>query len=232
MRRMINLILAFLLVPAMLLAKKQPAGELIGDTLYHDLAYDFNLRLADGWKIAKINQEQDIYRMAITQRSPVIPAHFQEDRSYFTAPKLTILAEKNALSADSLAALIINRKQEGKLIKEALRTLATISVSQFTPTFGRPVKLKFGEFQGVMIPVRKDYRYEVDMAGSALPKLVNDFIRGTVFVLKKGELTLEIETAAEQESYGLLEKEFEAMMKSLGKTAASTPADSGATPAN
>jgi hypothetical protein len=191
-----------LLLSGGLNAKDKPAGKVVGDTLYQDLKYDFTLKIQEGWKIGKIRKLDDINRVTITKISPVMPIKYNDHPEYFTAPKLTVLADTNTVSLDSLDTLIRNREGKVKIVKQALKDFMLMTYSRYRPQFNPPIRLKYKDFNGLIIQCRK----QMDAA---------DFIRGAIFVLQNDKLTLLVESIAELERFGFNERDFESMVKSI-----------------
>lgn len=191
-----------LLLSVSLHAKDDPAGKVMGDTLYQDLKYDFTMNIQEGWKVARIREIDDIYRLAVTKNNPIMPMKYDDNPEYFTSPKLIMLADTNTISLDSLDTLI--RKREGKvqIIKQSLKDLSLITFSRYRPEYNPTIKLKYKDFNARIIQIRKQ------MAAA-------DFIRGTIYILQNDKLTLIIETEAELERYGFNERDFESMVKSI-----------------
>lgn len=191
------------------------AGEVINDSIFHDLKYGYSLTMAPGWDAAKIEKDKKELRVIITKKSPVVPSQFNLDQSYFTEPRLTILADSCDLSADSILALIRAQEREGDLLKAALKNLALVTYSEYTPEYGIPRKIKIGGYEGLFVDLRKEYRYNLTVQGQARSQFVQDYLLGRLYILKAGPTTLLIQQVAEKERYGFNEREFEAMINSL-----------------
>ncbi len=209
-------------------AKK--AGEVIDDSIFHDLKYGYSLTMSPGWEAAKIEKDKKELRVIITKKSPVVPSQFSLDQSYFTEPRLTILADSCNLSADSILTLIRNQKREGDLIKTALKNFALITYSEYTPEYGIPRKFKVGGYEGLFIDLRKEYRYNITVQGQTRAQLLQDYLMGRLYILKDGPTTLLIQQVAEKERYGFNEQEFEAMIKSLDSGQTKAKQTEGETP--
>jgi hypothetical protein len=194
-------------------AKK--AGEVIGDSIFHDLQYGYTLKIPPGWEAAKIEKEKKILRVIITKKSPVVPAQFSQDQSFFTEPSLIILADSNESSDDDILALLKAQKRSGELLKTALKNFTLVTYSEYTPEFTSPRKFKIGGYEGLFVDLRKEYRYNITVQGQARPLFVQNYLRGRVYILKDGPMTLLIQQIAEKDRYGFNEREFEAMIRSL-----------------
>jgi len=205
----------FLLSAGMIHAKK--AGEVIGDSIYHDLNYDFKIKLVPGWEVAKVKNDKDILRVMITKKNPVVPSQFSRDQSYFTRPQLTILADSVGLAPDSIMDLIMAQERDIKIVKEALKNFALISYSENEPTFGRVGRVDFGDYAGLFVDCRKDYRYNLNLEGRIGSQFVQGFLTGRIYVLKLGTTAIIMEQISERERYGFNEREFEAMVRSIGE---------------
>ena len=131
-----------------------------------------------------------------------MPPQFIYDRSYFTEPKLTILADSCDLTADSILTLIKAQKREGDLIKAALKNFALVTYSEFTPEYGPARKFSVGGYKGLFVNLRKECHYNISVQGQAKPRFVQDFLRGRIYILKDGLTTLLIQQIAEKERYG------------------------------
>ena len=196
------LIACLLIFSTSAFAKKNPSGEVIGDTIFHDLKYDYDMQISEGWKVAKIKKDKDIYRMACRKISPTMPVKYNDNPGYFTPPILTVLVDTNMVGVDSLEVLI--RAQEGKIaiVKEALKNFKLVSFTQNRPDFNRHMKDKAGDLEGYCIQGRK-------LMGDA------DYIRGMIYILQNDKYTFLIEAVAEMERFGFNEKDFSNMVKSI-----------------
>ncbi|MBD3218252.1 MAG: hypothetical protein GF310_08245 [candidate division Zixibacteria bacterium] len=178
------------------------AGEVIDDSVYHDLTFDFTVELADGWKVAKIKDADDIYRVAISKKSPVIPPKYTENPHLFTQPKLTIMADTTTVSLDSLEALIKAREGKVDIAKQAIKDFGLLTYSEYQPEFSPSIRIKYKDFEGLILPTRKRMSQ-------------TDFRRGTIYFLRNDEMTLIAEAVAELERFGFNDREFSEMVRSI-----------------
>lgn len=223
MKKLILLIItAAVLLSAGNLPAAKKAGEVIDDSIFHDLKYGYKITMPPGWEAAKIDKDKKIMRVIIAKKSPVVPSQFSFDQSYFTEPQLIILADSCDLSGDSILALIKEQKRKDDLIKAALKNFALVTYSEYTAEYGTARKFKIGGYEGMFIDLRKEYRYNITIRGQVRSQFVQDFIRGRIYILKDGSTTLLIQQIAEKERYGFNEREFEAMIKSLDSGKAKT----------
>jgi hypothetical protein len=194
----------------------EDAGEVKGDTLYLDNNYEFSLKVSDGWKIKKVGDDDDIRRLIVLKRSPVVPMHFGNDRSYFTPPMLTLLADTTELEPDSLLHLIeVIEDEDIDIVEEALKRFTMPSRANFTPEFDRTRRARVGDFEGVKVEVQKQYTINIDDQFDGAPRRVSDYIYGVLYVLKKDDLAVIAECVSEKERFGFNEKDFEAMVESI-----------------
>jgi len=216
------LIAATVLFSAANLQAAKKAGEVIDDSIFHDLKYDYTMKIPPGWEAAKIEKDKRILRVIIAKKSPVVPPQFNNDQSYFTEPSLMILADSCISSADDILSLLKIQKRSGDLLKTALKKFALVTYSEYNPEFSSPRKFKTGGYEGLFVDLFKEYRYSIIAGGQARPKLVQNYLRGRIYILKDGPMTLLIQQIAEKARYGFNEREFEAMIRSLdsGKTKA------------
>ncbi len=178
------------------------AGEVIDDSVYHDFTYDFTVELADGWKVAKIKDADDIYRVAISKKSPVIPPKYAENPHLFTQPKLTIMADTTTVSLDSLEALIRAREGKVDIAKQAIKDFGLLTFSQYNPEFNPSIRIKYKDFEGLILPARKQMSQ-------------TDFRRGTIYFLRNDEITLIAEAVAELERFSFNDRHFSDMVRSI-----------------
>lgn len=221
MRKVVLLLIAvMILFSAGNLQAGKKAGEVIGDSIFHDLKYGYSFKIPPGWEAAKIEKDKKILRVILAKKSPVVPSQFSADQSYFTEPTLTVLADSSDLSPDSILTLIRSQKRESDLIKEALKKFALVTYSEHTPEYSTSRRFSIGGYEGLFIDLRKEYRYSINIRNQARAQFVQDFIIGRIYILKDGPATLLIQQIAEKARYGFNDREFEAMIKSLdsGKT--------------
>lgn len=194
----------------------EDAGEVRGDTLYIDNNYEFSLKVSEGWKVKKIGDDDDILRLIVLKRSPVVPMYFGNDRSYFTTPMLTLLADTTELEPDSLMHLIeVIEDEDIDIVEEALKRFSMPSRANFNPEFDRTRRARVGDFEGVKVEVQKQYTINIDDQFGGSPRRVSEYIYGVLYVLKKDDLTVIAECVSEKERFGFNEKDFEAMMESI-----------------
>ena len=197
------MIISFLLVlPALVLAEKHPSGEMIGDSVFHDLKYDYDLRICDGWKIGKIKKDKDIYRLAIAKISPVMPAKYNSTPSLFTQPILVVLVDTNVAGIDSLETLIREREDKVDIVKEALKSFNLIQYSDYRPDFDRSMKHYSKDLDGRVLKGKK--RVWADF-----------YIRSKIYILQNDKYTFLIEAAADMDRFGFNERDFDNMVKSI-----------------
>ena len=197
---MIISILMFL--PAVCLAGKKPSGEMIGDTLFHDLKYDYDLRIGDGWKVGKIKQDKDIYRLAIAKISPVMPDKYNASPSLFTQPMMVVLVDTNMVDIDSLEVLIRERDDKIDIIKKALSYVNLLTFSDYRPDFDRTMKHFTKGFEGRVIKGKKRIWEDI-------------YIRSKIYILQNDKYTFLIEAAADLDRFGFNEKDFDNMVNSI-----------------
>jgi hypothetical protein len=178
------------------------AGEVIDDTIYHDFTYDFTLKVADGWEIARIKDADDIYRVTISKVSPVMPPKYNENPHLFTYPKLTIMADTTTVSLDSLEALVRAREGKVDIVKQAIKDFGLLTYSKYRPEFSPSIRMKYKDFEGLILPARK----QMD---------ISDYRRGTIYFLRNDEITLIIEAVAELERFSFNDRAFEDMVRSI-----------------
>jgi hypothetical protein len=217
MRRLILCLTAILLILSSmtLQAKKDPAGEVIGDSTYCDAKYGFTLKVGAGWKVAKIQKNKDICRLKVTKKNPVVPPKMRGNEISFLPPKLTVLAEPIDLSIDSLKILLTKQEKKADIIKQAMKDFETLSFSQFRPVFNEPMKVKVGDFKGIVIHVRKEYHYTGNSSVGAGSSVVAGFVRGMIYIVQNDETTIVLEAVSEMDRFGFIERDFEFMIKSL-----------------
>jgi hypothetical protein len=207
-------IACFIFCSAEVMAKK--AGEVEGDTLYIDNNFDFSVHISEGWKFKKVGGDDDIRRLIILKRSPVIPMHFGNDRSYFTPPMMTILADSTDLSVDSLYELIQSMEANDiEIVEEALDNFSLPLRTSFSPEYGIDRDLRIGAFEGIKVEIQKSYVFNINDQFRQAPRRVSDYIRGIIFILKKDNQTIIAEGVCERERFGFNERDFDAMIESL-----------------
>lgn len=201
-KTLVLVIACLLIFSASAFCKKNPSGEVIGDTVFHDLKYNYDIRISEGWKTAKIKKDKDIYRVAFRKTSPVMPAKYNDNPGYFTPPIMTVLVDTTVIGLDSLEILV--RAQEGNvdIVKAALKDFKLISFSQYRPEFDRTVNDKILDLKGRRIQGRK-------RMGDG------DYVRGMIYILQNDKYTFLIEAVAEIERFGFNEKDFDNMVKSI-----------------
>ncbi|HDS00728.1 MAG TPA: hypothetical protein ENO22_10335 [candidate division Zixibacteria bacterium] len=178
------------------------AGEVIDDSVYHDFTYDFTIKVADGWEVARIKDADDIYRVTISKVSPVMPVKYNENPHLFTYPKLTVMADTTTVSLDSLETLLSAREGKVDIVKQAIKDFGLLTYSKYRPEFEPSVTIKYKDFEGLILPARK----QMD---------ISDYRRGTIYFLQNDEITLIIEAVAELERFSFNDRAFGDMVRSI-----------------
>jgi hypothetical protein len=202
MKKLFIILFGIVLLTSVNLFAGDKAGEVIDDSVYHDLTFDFTVELADGWKVAKIKDADDIYRVAISKKSPVIPPKYADNPHLFTQPKLTIMADTTTVSIDSLETLIKAREGKVDIAKQAIKDFGLLTYSEYQPEFSPSIRIKYKDFEGLILPARKRVSQ-------------TDFRRGTIYFLRNDEITLIAEAVAELERFGFNDREFSDMVRSI-----------------
>jgi len=210
---------AILLLFAALPGLADDAGEVVGDSIYIDNTFGFSLQIPVGWKFQTVYEDDDIKRLVLLQKSPVVPARFDgELESFFTQPQVTVMAVKKddidyskEMRPKTYAEFLMSEDGKDDLKKKAYGDFILLRMDSeyiFQPRRTRSIFL--GGERGAQINGKKQYFYAFEGG-----KTLSDFITGHISILETDDAVILIECVSERETEDNVEGDFDYILDSL-----------------
>ncbi len=219
-RSILTALIAFFLVAAASTVYADKAGKVIGDSMYVDNTFGFTMQIPDRWKFQEINDDDDIERLVLLQKSPVIPARFDRQReSFFTQPQVTVLAAKKEeidyakeMRPKEYADFLMSDDGDDDLKDKAHGSFLLLRMeSEYTFRPRRTRSIFLGGERGAQITGRKQYYYAFE-GGETL----SDFVTGHISILETDDAVILIECVSEREMEDNVEDDFDFILDSVG----------------
>jgi len=176
------LALVFMLTLIYVPAQAKKAGE-IEDDIYTDFDHNFSFKVPNGWS-ANIKKSKYALRVALDQKSPVPPRHFQgELRDYMQIPTIDVIVDTTSLETEEFVDSLLSPDFKSRQKKGLMRYLDILE----KPTYEiqKRSKLTFHGHPATVLEVRQPYSMEVSTRGSDRAEVINDYKTGLVFLTER-----------------------------------------------
>lgn len=218
-RSILTILIACFLVATASTVCADEAGKVIGDSMYVDNTFGFTLQIPDRWEFQEISDDDDIERLVLLQKSPVVPARFEgQKESFFTQPQVTVLAAKKEeidyareMRPKEYAEFLMSDDGDDDLKDEAYGSFILLRMeSKYTFLPRRTRSIFLGGERGAQINGRKQYYYAFE-GGETL----SDFITGHISILETDDAVILIECVSEREMEDNVEDDFDFILDSV-----------------
>ncbi|HUV30223.1 MAG TPA: hypothetical protein VMY05_03910 [Acidobacteriota bacterium] len=214
MKRFILLAAALLMmVPTVEARRKTKKAGSIDGSVYSDGRYGFKFTVHDNWK-AKINRDEDNFRIILTQRKYGTPARYQDAPDYTKRPRLAVYADTCTMGVYPLLDSLLSESFESEQKKAIMKEFEFFYEPEIIPKGLSRIEIS-GE-SGVLWSGQAKYVKEVQTsAGSVGGKREYGSYAGAVIAVKKGETVLLAHLMCEWEFFDSVLKEVTTMMTGL-----------------
>jgi hypothetical protein len=218
MKRLTSIALAVsfiltLVAPCAIAGDDKNAGETIGDSMYVDNKFGFSFLKPGTWKFEEVFDNDDIERVVLTQKSPVVPPQFtREKERYFTRPQVTILAMELEEFPKDYVEFLLSEDGKDDLKKKAYGKFQLFRQdSEYVFEKKKTRKTKVGGHHAVKVAGRKQYFYAFEDD----PRPLSDFISGYVFVIGANNGIVLMEFVCEREMIRELDPDLDYIVDSF-----------------
>ncbi|MEW5994735.1 MAG: hypothetical protein AB1744_10110 [Candidatus Zixiibacteriota bacterium] len=175
MRKLIIVGLALMLLAPTLDArrKKSKAGK-VSDQVFVDKTYNFSLEIDPDWKY-KIGDEEDNFRLVLTQKNYETPPKYMNASEYTKVPRIVIYADTCGMGAMQVLDSLLSETYSSDRKKDVLKEFESINPSlieegtELDPTVTRARRpLEIGGEPAALWQGKAEYRKNVQTSASAI----------------------------------------------------------------
>jgi hypothetical protein len=202
--------------------KKEKAGEVQKST-YVDKQYNFKFTLNDeAWKY-KIGDNEDRFRLILTQKNPKIPTDYLDAQDYTYVPRIVVYADTSSWDVfsflDSLTSETYSSDPKKEILKEfeIINPQAAMEGTEREPIVTRQrLTVNIGGETGLLWEGQAQYRkYLPSPSDASKGKVVYGAYGGGIVVGKKGKTIVLFHVMSEWDFFAQVMDQAMAMIKSL-----------------
>jgi hypothetical protein len=202
--------------------KKEKAGD-VQESTYIDKMYNFKFTLNDeDWKY-KIGDNEEHFRLILTQKNPKIPTDYLDAPDYTYVPRIVVYADTSSWDVfsflDSLISKTYSSDQKKEILKEfeIINPQAVLEGTEQDPTNTRQrLTVDIGGETGLYWEGQAQYRkYLPSPSDATKGKVVYGAYGGGITVGKKGKTIVLFCVMSEWDFFAPVMDQAMAMIKSL-----------------
>lgn len=206
-------LLAMLAVPTAEAGRKSKKAGKLKDAVFIDERYGFELTVHENWK-AKVQKDDDDFRLVLTQKSYGIPPDYQRVPDYTKVPKLIVYASKSEMGPFPFLDSLMSESYESSRKKDILREFEFLQESDIVPMGRR--RAEVGGESGVLWKGKSKYVKDIqESAGSVSGKRVYGAYGGAIIVTRKDETIVLFHVMAEWQFFESVMSEVMTMIASF-----------------
>jgi hypothetical protein len=235
MRRTTTVLLVVLLAASAVDARrpKDKAGK-VSDGVFVDKKFTYKLVLSDDWK-CKVGDNEDKYRLSLTQLSYEVPPQYMEVESYTKVPRIVVYVDTTSMSGPALVDSLLSDSYKSDQKKEIYKEFEIINEGsvgggltreKLIPRDRRPMDIA-GE-AGILWTGRVKYRNEIATGKVKYSKVTKTNIEetkrvyggyaGAIIGVKKGNMIILLHSICEENYFESVLEESLRLANSLAWT--------------